>query len=46
MLYFCSAKRCTSIVLNREFTSFVKGFINFGFWFWRPLMLVRGLFFA
>lgn len=29
----------------RRTTLFVKGFINFGFWFWRPLMLMRGLFF-
>ena len=27
--------------LSREFTLFVKGFINFGFWFWRPSPLKR-----
>lgn len=32
--------------LSREFTLFVKGFINFGFWFWRPTTLNgRSLFF-
>ena len=27
--------------LSREFTLFVKGFINFGFWFWGPSPLKR-----
>ena len=26
---------------SREFTLFVKGFINFGFWFWEPSPLKR-----
>ena len=33
--------------LSREFTLFVKGFINFGFWFWGPSPLKRrSLFFV
>ena len=54
IFYVCKKKyvflQCVTMYihssLSREFTLFVKGFINFGFWFWRPTTLNgRSLFF-
>lgn len=47
----CVFLQCVTVYihssLSREFTLFVKGFINFGFWFWRPSPLKRrSLFFV
>ena len=41
MLYFCGAKQRSSIALLRA-NVVRKGFINFGFWFWRPPTLNGG----
>ena len=48
-MYACKKKyvflQCVTMYihsfLSREFTLFVKGFINFGFWFWGPPPLKR-----